>query len=107
VQEYSTQSPNQAGALIDVILTIPRNGSGNHVGGWMAFGPDGMLYIASGDGHSMATGILQNAQQDDNLLGKILRIDVNGDDYPFDLFRNYAIPAGNPFVARTGRTRSG
>jgi len=102
VQEYSTVDRNHAGAQLDLILSIPRNGSGNHVGGWMGFGPDGMLYIASGDGHSEASGILLNAQQTDNLLGKIIRIDVHGDDLPLDPLRNYAVPAGNPFVGKDG-----
>jgi len=99
--EYSRLDANHAGAQLETILTIDRP-SGNHVGGWLSFGPDGMLYVASGDGHSMASGILMNAQQNDNLLGKILRIDVNRDDFPLDPFRNYGIPAGNPFVGRDG-----
>ena len=100
VQEYVRQSATRAGAQTDVILTIDRP-SGNHVGGWIAFGPDGYLYIASGDGHSMESGVGMVAQGTDTLLGKILRIDVNGDDYPSDFFRNYAIPAGNPFAGAT------
>ena len=102
VQEYVRQSATKAGAQTDLILTIPRGGSINHVGGWMAFGPDGYLYIASGDGHSSATGITMDAQDTGNLLGKILRIDVNRDDFPNELFRNYGIPADNPFVGRDG-----
>jgi glucose/arabinose dehydrogenase len=81
----------------------------NHNGGWIAFGPDGALYIASGDGggandsdsgHTASTGNAQDIT--DNLLGKILRIDVDGDDFPADLQRNYAIPSDNPFVGVTG-----
>jgi glucose/arabinose dehydrogenase len=81
----------------------------NHNGGWIGFGPDGYLYIATGDGggsHDTGTGHTPgtgNAQDiTDNLLGKILRIDVDGDDFPADSLRNYAIPAGNPFVGVTG-----
>lgn len=70
----------------------------NHNGGWMAFGPDRMLYISSGDGGS-AGDLNNNAQNTESLLGKILRIDVNGADaFPADPNRNYAIPAGNPFA---------
>lgn len=69
----------------------------NHNGGWMAFGPDGMLYISSGDGGSQGDPN-NNAQNRDSLFGKILRIDVNGDAFPADPGRNYAIPAGNPFA---------
>jgi glucose/arabinose dehydrogenase len=81
----------------------------NHNGGWMGFGPDGLLYIASGDGggssdndagHTAGTGNGQDTT--DNLLGKILRIDVDGDDFPADPSRNYAIPASNPFVGSAG-----
>jgi glucose/arabinose dehydrogenase len=72
----------------------------NHNGGWMAFGPDGMLYISSGDGGSGGDP-QNNAQNTASLLGKILRIDVNGDAFPADASRNYAIPAGNPFAGAT------
>ncbi len=75
----------------------------NHNGGWIAFGPDGDLYIDFGDGgnandtgagHNAATG---NAQDLTTWLGKQLRIDVNGDDFPADANKNYAIPTTNPF----------
>ena len=69
----------------------------NHNGGWMGFGPDGMLYISSGDGGSGGDPN-NNAQNPESLFGKILRIDVNGDAFPGDPGRNYAIPAGNPFA---------
>ncbi len=72
----------------------------NHNGGWMGFGPDGFLYIASGDGGSGGDP-QNNAQNLNSLLGKILRIDVNSDSFPTDPNRNYAIPAGNPFAGAT------
>ncbi len=81
----------------------------NHNAGWIAFGPDGYLYVASGDGggggdtgtgHTSGTGNAQDITN--NLLGKMLRIDVNGDDFPADAQRNYAIPPSNPFVGITG-----
>ncbi len=69
----------------------------NHNGGWISFGGDGFLYISVGDGGTPSS----NAQDiTDNLLGKILRIDVNGDDFPADAWRNYAIPPGNPLLDR-------
>lgn len=81
----------------------------DHNGGWIGFGPDGYLYIATGDGgHSFDTGTGHtepggNAQDiTGNLLGKMLRIDVNGDDFPSDANRNYAIPPTNPFVGVAG-----
>ncbi|MFQ6017315.1 MAG: PQQ-dependent sugar dehydrogenase [Kiloniellaceae bacterium] len=74
----------------------------NHNGGWLGFGPDGYLYIAAGDGG--AGGDPGNRAQDvtDQRLGKMLRIDVGGDDYPEDPARNYAIPPDNPFVGKQG-----
>jgi glucose/arabinose dehydrogenase len=74
----------------------------NHNGGWTCFGPDGYLYISAGDGGSGNDP--GNRAQDitDQLLGKLLRIDVNGDDFPADPNRNYAIPPDNPFVGVTG-----
>lgn len=82
----------------DVILTVPHPTHANHNGGWIGFGPDGMLYIATGDGGSGGDPD-NNAQNPQNLLGKILRIDVDGDGFAGDPDRDYAIPDDNPFVA--------
>ncbi|MBI3758804.1 MAG: PQQ-dependent sugar dehydrogenase [Deltaproteobacteria bacterium] len=77
----------------------------NHNGGWLAFGPDGYLYIAAGDGGNsgdQGTGHTEpggNAHDlTSNPLGKMHRIDPHGDDFPADPNRNYAIPPTNPFV---------
>ncbi len=83
------------------VLSIAQPFS-NHNGGWMGFGPDGYLYISVGDGGS--GGDPGNRAQDitGQLLGKMLRIDPSGDDFPADASRNYAVPPTNPFVGVTG-----
>lgn len=73
------------------ILVIPQPGV-VHNGGWIDFGPDRFLYLALGDGPGA------DAQDLGILLGKVLRIDVDCDDFPGDDGRNYGIPADNPFV---------
>ena len=83
------------------VITIPHPTFTNHHGGSLAFGPDGYLYISTGDGGS-ANDPRHNAQNKNSLLGKILRIDVDGDNFPTDPARNYAIPASNPFVGTAG-----
>ena len=68
----------------------------NHNGGHLAFGPDGYLYIGLGDGGSGGDP-LNNAQNPNTLLGKMLRIDVNVPDTDP---RGYRVPDDNPFVDR-------
>lgn len=97
---------NAGSALTILTYSQPQS---SHNGGWLGFGPGGYLYIASGDGggpndtgtgHTSGTGNAQDITG--NLLGKLLRIDVDGDDFPSDANRNYAIPATNPFVGVSG-----
>jgi glucose/arabinose dehydrogenase len=71
----------------------------NHNGGWIGFGPDGYLYYALGDGGS-GNDPQGNGQNINTLLGKMLRIDVNGDDFTAPEL-NYAIPPKNPFAGAT------
>jgi glucose/arabinose dehydrogenase len=85
----------------DVILTIPHPTNTNHNGGWLGFGPDGYLYIATGDGGGGGDPA-NNAQNINSLLGKMLRIDVSSDAFPTDAGRDYAIPTGNPFSGVAG-----
>ncbi len=75
-----------------VLLEIPQPFT-NHNGGQLAFGLDGYLYIASGDGGSGGDPD-NNAQDLSNLLGAVLRIDVNTTSNGL----NYAIPQSNPFL---------
>lgn len=82
------------------VLSIPHPPSSIHNGGCLQFGPDGFLYQGMGDGGG-ADDPLNNAQNLDVLLGKLLRIDVDGDDFPNDPTRNYAIPPTNPFAGAT------
>ena len=85
------------------ILVIPQP-QVNHNGGWTAFGPDGFLYIGTGDGggggdegegHHPTVG---NGQFRGTLLGKLLRIDVDNPALPL----NYSIPPSNPFFSTPG-----
>jgi uncharacterized repeat protein (TIGR03806 family) len=69
--------------------------SGGHNGGCLKFGPDGYLYISTGDGGpAFPPDPLRSGQDVSNLLSAILRIDVNQTDDD----RAYSIPASNPFV---------
>ncbi|HEY5656540.1 MAG TPA: PQQ-dependent sugar dehydrogenase, partial [Myxococcota bacterium] len=100
-------TPDQADPDSELVLLVIDQPQPNHNGGWIAFGPnDGLLYIATGDGggagdddagHTPETGNAQDTSA--NLLGKILRIDVDGSNGPTG---NYGIPPGNPFVGRAG-----
>jgi glucose/arabinose dehydrogenase len=73
----------------------------NHNGGHLEFGPDGFLYISMGDGGG-GSDPNNNAQNLGTVLGKILRVDVDSDDFPNNPDRNYAIPLDNPFVGQGG-----
>jgi glucose/arabinose dehydrogenase len=108
--EVSAANPNLANsASMREILSFAQP-QDNHNGGWIGFSPvDHFLYMSSGDGgggddndagHTPGTGNAQDTTN--NLLGKMLRVDVNGDDFPADAARNYAIPPTNPFKAGVG-----
>lgn len=89
----SENNENQADLDSELIILSYIQPYPNHNGGEINFGPDGFLYIASGDGGS--GGDPQNNSQNLNsYLGKLLRIDV---DQTSDIL-NYSIPADNPFI---------
>jgi len=80
------------------ILEVPHQRFSNHNGGQLQFGPDGLLYVGTGDGGG-ANDPEGNAQNKDSLLGKLLRINPlrPGDGRP------YGIPRDNPYVGENGR----
>lgn len=97
----SAGNPNVADASSRKQVIFIDQPFSNHNGGWIGFGPDGFLYVSMGDGGSGGDPG-NRAQNTSNLLGKMLRLDVNGDDFPANNAANYAIPAGNPFVGGFG-----
>ncbi len=80
------------------IITIDQRGEVNHNGGQLAFGPDGLLYLATGDGGNFEHPS-RAAQRKRSLLGKLLRIDPRAGKHR----RAYAIPPSNPYAKRAGR----
>jgi glucose/arabinose dehydrogenase len=99
VSSFSVPAPDADRAVADieqVLLRIDQPFS-NHNGGALAFGPDGYLYISTGDGGGGGDPE-GNGQRLDTLLGKVLRIDVDGDAVD----GRYGIPADNPFADGQG-----
>lgn len=80
-------------ATAEVVLAFDQPFS-NHNGGWISFGPDGMLYVGNGDGGA-ANDPGNRAQDPGTLLGKILRLDVSPE-------KGYRVPPDNPFVKQAG-----
>ncbi len=78
------------------VLAIPHPEYSNHNGGQLQFGPEGLLYISTGDGGG-GNDVNENAQDRTKGLGKILRIDPD----PSGLLP-YTVPAGNPFAGIVG-----
>jgi len=78
----------------EIVMTVEQQGVGHNVG-QLAIGPDGYLYIGSGDG-GPAGDPENDAQNPANLVGKILRIDVESGEVPYD------VPATNPFTQTIG-----
>jgi glucose/arabinose dehydrogenase len=96
VERYHVSSdPNVADENSGKTILTFAQPEPNHNGGMLAFGPDGYLYIGTGDGGGAGDrhGTIGNGQSLNTLLGKILRLDVNAD--------TYQIPPTNPFVTRS------
>lgn len=91
--QVSGENPDQADESSEIEILSFDQPFDNHNGGQLAFGPDGYLYIAVGDGGSGGDPD-ENGQDRSTLLGSILRIDVDSQTNG----NNYAIPQDNPFA---------
>lgn len=105
VDRFTTLSPSAATPASvgtrQSVLEFDQDFS-NHNGGWIDFGlKDGLLYIATGDGGS-GNDPNNRSQRLDTRLGKILRVDPTGDDFPSSTTENYRVPNNNPFVDTSG-----
>ena len=92
--EYDIAPNLQTASSPRTVLAVDQPFS-NHNGGFLSFGPDGYLYLSLGDGGS-GNDPGGRARNLNTLLGKMIRIDVDG-------AQPYAIPADNPYVGRSGR----
>ena len=108
VRQYtvSAGNPDVANTTFSDVISWGKPQS-NHNGGWIGFSPiDHDLYIGIGDGgnaNDSGPGHSSNGNGQDKtvLLGKMLRIDPSGDDFPADATKNYKIPSNNPFAGAT------
>jgi glucose/arabinose dehydrogenase len=99
VVEFRRRGPDRAALRSSRVVLRMRDDHQYHNGGQLAFGPDGLLYVGTGDGGGVGDphGARGNAQNLGSLLGKILRIDPREHGR-----RSYSIPTGNPFRTRPG-----
>ena len=93
----SPGDPLRANPRSELVIMEIAQPFGNHNGGQIAFGPDGYLYVALGDGGSGGDP-MGNGQDWRTLLGSVLRIDVSGSTAE----EPYRAPEGNPFVGEPG-----
>jgi glucose/arabinose dehydrogenase len=102
VVEYRRATADRADPRRARLVLKMADHESNHNGGLLEFGPDGLLYIGTGDGGGADDrhGSRGNAQNLQSLLGKLLRIDPKASGG-----RPYTVPAGNPFVSRGGGVR--
>ncbi|MEL6874248.1 MAG: PQQ-dependent sugar dehydrogenase, partial [Pseudomonadota bacterium] len=100
IRRYTSSTINALNEPIPVV-SIPHRDFSNHNGGWIDFGPDGNLYVATGDGGGSGDP-LNNAQNTNSRLGKILRYSINPNP-PAGPSPAFIIPAlGNPFISAGG-----
>ena len=92
---HTAKDPDRANPSSEEATLTADQPFSNHNGGQLAFGPDGFLYIALGDGGA-ANDPFGNGQKMSTFLGKLLRIDVEGEKRP------YAVPSSNPFLGKKG-----
>ncbi len=92
--QVSADDPNRADVASEQVLLSIDQPAGNHNGGMLAFGPDGMLWMGTGDGGA-ANDRYGNGQNPATLLGKMLRLDVTSTP------GSYGIPADNPWIDQT------
>jgi glucose/arabinose dehydrogenase len=93
VAEMRTSGATAPSSSLRNLLTIPHPGESNHYGGQLQFGPEGNLFVSTGDGGG-ENDEHHNAQSLGSPLGKILRLDPD----PAGVMP-YTVPAGNPFAA--------
>ena len=92
-----SDDPDVADPTSAQVLFAQPDFAANHNGGMLAFGPDGYLYVGLGDGGGGGDP-QANGQKRSTLLGKLLRLDVNGDE-------PYAVPPDNPWSAGADQAR--
>jgi glucose/arabinose dehydrogenase len=100
VREYKARLSNPNRVNEDsarLVLRIEHSANNNHNGGMLLFGPDGNLYLGTGDGGGQDDPN-NRGQRTDTLLGKMLRIDVDGRTGN----KGYGIPSSNPYVGEPG-----
>jgi glucose/arabinose dehydrogenase len=109
LREYTVSDPtsNQADIISSRTILELNQPQFNHNGSWIGFNPfevaegKNYLYITQGDGgdqHDPAN----YGQDNTSWYASLMRIDIDGDDFPGDSLHNYAIPADNPFVGTSG-----
>ncbi len=113
--QTSPSNPNQALATTEVVLIQQRDPAGNHNGGDLQFGPDGLLYASVGDGGTQYDGDRHSQIISSNFFSAIMRLDVDMPPRPDSLMPNphaantnagsnainYRIPADNPYIGFT------